>query len=111
VAGDAFAFRPELIAAGPQLRITTGRADAATTLQEIPSGAALHLLRYDHDDATDAVAPLDCLDISIRVPFEVMSCEAVDPAGAMKVEWDAADGQVGLRLTDVPLYAIVVLYR
>ena len=111
VVREAYAFAPDLLANGPQLRITNGTTDAASTLQDISRGAALHLLRYDHDDASDAVAPLERLEMDVRLPFGVTSCEAVDPAGAMKVEWSAADGRVALRLTEVPLYAIVVLSR
>jgi hypothetical protein len=108
---DPFAFSTGLITGGPQLRITDGATDAASTLQEIRRGAALHLIRYDHDDGTDAVAPLERLTIDVRLPFVVTSCEAVDPGGTMKVEWEVVDERVALRLTDVPLYGIVVLSR
>ena len=106
------AFSLDSLPSGPQLRVTGGGpTDAATTLQAIDRGAALHLLRYDHDEEADTVASLDQLEVEVRVPFEVSSCEIVDPHGEAKLEWEADGSNVRLRLVDVPLYSIVVLAR
>lgn len=104
------AFSLDALADGPQLRVTGGGpTDAATTLQAIERGAALHLIRYDEID--DAAAPLDDLELEVRTPFPVSSCEVVDPLGDAKLEWETDGSLVRLRIRDVPLYAIVVLDR
>jgi hypothetical protein len=103
-------FSTDMILDGPQVRLTGGGpTDAATTLQAIERGAALHLIRYDELD--DVVAPLDDLGLEVRVPFPVSSCEIVDPLGQAKLEWETDGSLVRLRIRDVPLYAIVVLDR
>jgi hypothetical protein len=103
-------FSIDWIPDGPQLRVTAGGpTDAAATLQAIERGGALHLIRYDEDD--DAVAPLDFLELEVRIPFSVSSCEIVDPLGEAKLEWEASGSVVHLRISDAPLYAIVVMER
>jgi len=109
-AGDASSFSIDVVAEGPQLRVTSGGpTDAATALHAIDRGAALHLIRYDEDD--DAAAALDALELEVRLPFTVSSCEIVDPLGEAKLEWERDGSLVRLRIRDVPLYAIVVLAR
>jgi len=109
-AGDASSFSIDVVAEGPQLRVTSGGpTDAATALHAIDRGAALHLIRYDEDD--DAAAPLDALELEVRLPFTVASCEIVDPLGDAKLEWERDGSLVRLRIRDVPLYSIVVLAR
>jgi hypothetical protein len=103
-------FSLDAVPEGPQLRQTGGGpTDAATTLQAIERGAALHLIRYD--EVGDASAPLDLLELELRMPIAVSSCEIVDPLGHAKLEWETDGSLVRLRITDVPLYAIVVLDR
>jgi hypothetical protein len=110
--GDVASFSLASLDGAAQLRVTGGGpTDAATTLQAIDAGAALHLIRYDHDEDIDAVAPLDHLELELRVPFDVASCEVVDPHGTTKLSWEATGREVRLRLDAVPLYAIVVLRR
>jgi hypothetical protein len=103
-------FSLDTIPGGAQLRVTGGGpTDAATTLHAIERGAALHLIRYDEVD--DASAPLDLLELEVRMRFSVSSCEIVDPLGQAKLEWETDGSLVRLRISDVPLYAIVVLER
>jgi hypothetical protein len=103
-------FSLDTIPRGPQLRVTGGGpTDAATTLHAIERGAALHLIRYDEVD--DASAPLDLLELEVRIPFSVSSCEIVDPLGQAKLEWETDGSLVRLRISDVSLYGIVVLER
>jgi hypothetical protein len=103
-------FTLDALTEGPQVRLASGGpTDAATTLQAIERGAALHLIRYDPTD--DTVAPLDDLELDVRTPFPVSSCEIVDPLGEAKLEWQTDGSRVRLRIRDVPLYAIVVLER
>ena len=86
-----------------------GPTDAAATLQAVKRGGALHVIRYDEDG--DAVAPLESLELEIRTPFTVSSCEILDPLDEAKLDWDVDGSVVRLRIRDVPLYAIVVLDR
>jgi hypothetical protein len=109
---DAKSFSLDLLPDGAQLQVVDGGpTDAATTLQDVSIGAALHLLRYDHDDEADVAPPLDELGIELRLPFHVSSCQIVDPARTAKLDWETTEAGVSLRLTDVPLYSIVVLER
>jgi hypothetical protein len=112
VVAELSAFAADALREGPQLRVTGGGpTDAATTLQSVARGAALHLIRYDHDEEADAVAPLDRLELELRVPFTVASCEVLDPDGQAKLGWQVDGEVVQLQLQDVPLYSIVVLDR
>jgi hypothetical protein len=107
---DVTSFGLDSIPGGPQLRVTGGGpTDAAATLQRVDRGAALHLIRYDEDG--DAAAPLDLLELEVRLPFTVTTCEVVDPLGAARLDWKTEGSAVHLRIRDVPLYAIVVLAR
>jgi hypothetical protein len=92
------------------VRITEGATDVALTVQSVARGAALHLIRYDHDTEHDAVAPLERLGMEVRLPFEVASAEVVAPGGGCSIELVPGSGDAaGVQLRDVPLYAIVVL--
>jgi hypothetical protein len=103
-------FSVDTIPGGPQLRVTGGGpADAAVTLQQIARGAALHIVRYDEVD--DVSAPLELLELEVRVPFDVASCEILDPLKEATLEWGTEGALVRLRIRTVPLYAIVVLSR
>jgi hypothetical protein len=55
--------------------------------------------------------PLDSLELEVRVPFAVSSCEIVDPRNEAKLDWEADGSLVRLRISTVPMYAIVVLDR
>jgi hypothetical protein len=108
--GDVTSLALDSIPGGPQLRVTGGGpTDAAATLQTIERGAALHLIRYDEDG--DAVAPLNLLELEVRLPFAVTSCEIVDPLGEATLDWKTQGSSVRLRIRDLPLYAIVVFAR
>jgi hypothetical protein len=111
VTGDAFGFSLELLPGGPQVAVAGERTDAAMTVQELPSGAALHLIRYDYDEATDRVPQLGSLEIDVRLPFTPSSVRAVSPGGEMGAAPNG-DGRPGaVRLENVPLYSIVVFDR
>jgi hypothetical protein len=108
--GDAFGFALEHLDGGPQVRVTDGKTDAAISLQRIERGAALHLIRYDHDDIEDRVRPLDRLVLEVRVPFDVGDVEAFSPQKDLAAASEVLeDGRVRLTLRDVPLYGIVRL--
>ena len=79
-------------------------------MQRIEGGAALHLIRYDHDDVADRVPPLDRLVLDVRLPFAVGDVAAFSPHGDLVAGSEVLeDGRVRLHLRDVPLYGIVRL--
>jgi hypothetical protein len=110
--GEAFGFALEQLDGGPQVRVTDGETDAAISLQRIEGGAALHLIRYDHDDVEDRVRPLDRLVLEVRVPFELGDVEPFSPQKDLAAASEVLeDGRMRLTLRDVPLYGIVRLAR
>jgi hypothetical protein len=108
---DAFGFELDHLPHGPQVRVVEGATDAALTLQRIEGGCALHLIRYDYDDAADRVPPLDRLVLDVRLPFQPGDVAAVSPDGELTVTAEPAPGGVRLTLRRVPIYAIVSLPR
>jgi hypothetical protein len=94
---------------GPQLVVDPSVADFAACVHRLDGGAALHLIRYDHDDAADAVVPLRRLELELRLPETFTRATPFDPTGAMSVSSSAGDGLHRLVLEDVPLYGIVLL--
>ena len=79
-------------------------ADFALCIHRVEAGAALHLIRYDHDDQADRVPPLPRLELSVRLPFTPSRATAFSPGGELKATLGDR-----LVLEDVPLYGIVLL--
>jgi hypothetical protein len=99
---------PAALPDGPQLAVE-GDADFAVCIHRVEAGAGVHLIRYDHDEAADAVAPLPKLELDLRLPREFSQATAFSPGGELSASL-AADGAVHhLTLTDVPLYGVVLL--
>jgi hypothetical protein len=104
----AHAFAMELLVEGPQIRIVEGRTDVAVGLQDVEGGAALHLIRYDYDEAADRVPQLDRLVLDVRLPFEPGVAEAYSPRGDLVAAGEpGTDGRLRLVLRAVPLYGVV----
>ncbi len=106
---DAFGFELDQLPHGPQVRVLDGRTDAAVGLHRVDGGCALHLIRYDYDEADDRVPPLDRLVLEVRLPFEPGEVRAFSPDGVFQVVAEPADGAVRLSLREVPLYGVVSL--
>ena len=104
------ALDPALLPDGPQLEVAAATADFAVCVHKVEAGAALHVIRYDHDDAADRVAPLPALELGLRLPGTFTRATAHSPGGDLSVTLEhAGDGRHRLRLTQVPLYGIVLL--
>ncbi len=108
----AFEFALGSLPEGPQVRMEPGNTDAALTLQRVPAGAALHLIRYDYDEQEDRVPALDRLVLDVRLPFEVVGATATSPDGTLAASVEESDdGRCRVTLRDVPPYGIVLLRR
>jgi hypothetical protein len=94
--------------ADPQVRVA-GDADLALCVHRIDGGAALHLIRYDYDEAADRVPPLERLDLTLRLPQRFTRAEALSPAGDLRADLTVTARTHDLSLANVPLYGVVVL--
>jgi hypothetical protein len=109
---EGFGFELDLLPLGPQVRVVDGRTDGALTLQRVEGGCALHLLRYDYDDAADRVPLVDRLVLDVRLPFDPDDVHAFSPEQSLVAAAEPApEGGVRLTLRQVPLYGIVWLPR
>jgi hypothetical protein len=87
----------------PQVRVDSD-ADFALCIHRVPDGAALHLVRYDYDEAADRVPPLPRLELDVRLPWTAKAATAFSPGGELRATLGDR-----LVLEDVPLYGIVLL--
>jgi hypothetical protein len=92
----------------PQVTVDSP-ADFAICIHRIAGGAAVHVVRYDYDEAADAVPPLPRLELSIRLPDAFARAEAVSAGDTFDVALSTDGSTYRLVLSDVPLYAVVVL--
>jgi hypothetical protein len=92
----------------PQV-IHDGSVDLAINVVAVDRGAAIHIIRYEYDEALDGVPELPELNFSIRLDgeFDAVSCYSPDGSliGRMTREGDT----YRIWLEDVPLYGIVLL--
>jgi hypothetical protein len=88
---------------------TAGEADLALCIHRIERGAAVHLIRYDYDQAADRVPPLERLELAIRLPERFAHAQALSPAGDLRADLTVSGQTHNLFLTNVPLYGVVVL--
>jgi hypothetical protein len=111
VSGPAFGFALDHLRGGMQV-VVEGETDVAVNLQRVEAGAALHLIRYDYDEAADRVPILDRLVLDVRLPFEAGLVEAFSPHGDLVAAREPGeDGRFRLVLRSVPLYGIVRIAR
>jgi hypothetical protein len=103
---DAFTGRivemPDL--SDPQVTVSSD-ADFALCIHRIEGGAAVHLIRYDYDEAADRVPPLERLEITVRLPERFATVEGVNVRASLTGSGETHH----LALQEVPLYAVVVL--
>jgi hypothetical protein len=89
----------------PQVTVDSA-ADFALCIHRVEAGAAIHLIRYDYDDAADRVPPLERLELAVRLPQTFSRAQAFSPGGELRVTMDEPHRLV---LEDVPLYGVVLL--
>jgi hypothetical protein len=86
-----------------------GAPDIAFNLQRVEEGVAVHLIRYDYDEESDAVPLLDALDVSVRLQEHFDTIECFDPGCRLSASLSREADTHTLSLRNVPLYSIVLL--
>jgi hypothetical protein len=94
--------------ADPQVRVE-GDIDLALCVHRLDGAAAVHLIRYNYDEAADAVPVLERLELAIRLPAAFARAEALSPGGGLRATVTVDGLTHRLVLEDVPLYGVVVL--
>jgi hypothetical protein len=101
--GDVGALTPF----GPQATTSAGLATNIARLGD--SSAAVHLLDYGYDADSDAVAPIDGVDVTIRLPFVADVATFMSPDGGAQPLPVETDGQsASVRLPSFRLYGVVL---
>jgi hypothetical protein len=104
--------RPEDLAGGPQFRCD-GAPDMAVNIHKIgDKQAAIHLIRYDYDEARDEVPALPRLAADVRLARPFRMARAFSPAGEVGVRLGFSRDireMHRIELEDVPLYSVVLL--
>jgi hypothetical protein len=93
----------------PQVVVDPAAADFAICIQRVEAGAAMHVIRYDYDEAADRVAPLQRLELTLRLPETFPNADAFSPRDDLRITASSAGGVHRLVLEDVPLYGVVLL--
>lgn len=87
-----------------------GTPNLSVTLQRVDEGIAVHILRYDYDEETDTVPPLDELEVSVRLPEQYDEATTFDQGNRVSATLSRKGETHTLSLRDVPLYSIVLLH-
>lgn len=107
---DRDAYRSTVLEGERQLQLG-GTPNLAITLQRVERGVAVHILRYDYDEAADAVPPMDALEVSVRLPEQYDTATTFDQANRLSATLSRDGDMHTLSLRDVPLYGIVLLHN
>jgi hypothetical protein len=83
--------------------------DLAVNVVQVERGAAIHLIRYDYDDAADAVPVLVALEFTVRLDGEFDTLTCYTPSGPMSGTLTREGDRYRIALQQVPLYSIVLL--
>ncbi|CAA9534095.1 MAG: hypothetical protein AVDCRST_MAG73-1215, partial [uncultured Thermomicrobiales bacterium] len=96
------------IPGGPQVHLERP-TDVGINIQRVDRGAAVHVIRYDHDDGRDRVPILPELTLELRLPqrFTALSVHSPGDPPQASLSADGATHRVELRR--VPLYCVVLL--
>jgi hypothetical protein len=106
--GAAVDFDVSHLPDGPQVRLVEDR-DLAVNLQVVEGGTAVHIIRYDYDEALDRVPVLDRLEVTVRLPQSYRMAKAFSPEGTLEASVKARGELHHLELRNVPLYSVVLL--
>src|SRR5262249_6503412 len=106
-------LRADDLAGGPQVRLD-GAPDLAIHIQRVKQGAAIHIIRYDYDEASDEVPVLPELELNVRLSKPFRMAKAFSPTWSAEAEAEVSyirevREMHRLRLKNVPLYSVVLL--
>jgi hypothetical protein len=93
---------------GPQVG-APAELDAAIGLHRVAGGVAVHLLRYDFDEAADGVPVLDALELSVRLPAGLTHCRALTPEGEIASTMSRQGAAYTVAVERPPLYTVIQL--
>lgn len=102
------AFAVEVLADGKQISWHAG-VDLAVNIVPVERGAAIHIIRYDHDDEADAVPVLPTLELTVRLDGDFGAVSCFSPGGPLAGSMSRDGDQYHVTLENVPLYGIVLL--
>lgn len=106
---NSIGFKLSWLPAEPQLRLLRS-PNLAINLQQVETGVALHIIRYDYDFEKDQVPILPALEFELNLPRKFGSVEVFAPGELPKAEFETfLDGLYHLKLRNLPLYSIVLL--
>jgi hypothetical protein len=104
--------RAEDFAGGPQVVVDPGVDLAINVAMVGDKEAAIHVIRYDYDEALDAVPVLDRMTLDVRVGRPFRSVSALSPLGEVGATLTFSRERREMHrieLTDVPLYTVILL--
>ena len=96
------------IVGAPQVRVSE-QIDAALNLQRVPKGVTLHLIRYDFDRSLDVVPSRGALTLEVDLAGQYDDIASFGAPKPPYAELERSGLTHRVRLTDVPLYAVVLL--
>jgi hypothetical protein len=101
-------FHIDNLPVAPQVHID-GAPNIAVNIQRVETGATIHIIRYDYDEAHDKVPVVPQLRLDVDLPERFDAVAALSPGGLVQASL-ALDGDIHrIELRDVPLYTIVSL--
>jgi hypothetical protein len=97
----------------PRQVSAAGLGDAACNIVRLPNGdAAIHLIRYGYDPASDRVPELPAVNMEVALPAGFGKLTPVSPDGHFTAILESSDkGTYRLALRNVPLYGILRMSR
>jgi hypothetical protein len=103
------AFALDQLPNGVQAHFETHH-NLALHVQRVEGGAAVHVLRYDYDEAGDCVPALSEVTLSLRLPEAFTQSAVYSPNGQPKVALQVSSGVHTLRLRELGLYTVILLH-
>ena len=85
--------------------------DLAINLQRVYQGVAIHIIRYDYDEAQDAVPILPELNIQVRFSQSFIKARTFSPLGEVLVNLSTINTTHKIELQNVPIYTAIFLEK
>lgn len=85
------------------------RHDLATNVQRLERSAAIHVIRYDHDESRHCVPVLPELCLDLRLPHRFGALPGYGALGAPEAALVVCRDEYSLALRNLPPYTVAVL--